>query len=257
MGQPVRTLVIGSCVSRDLFGALPEGEYSLSWYVARQSLISSFSDPVTAVRAPRLPSRFQQRMLNGDVTSNLPRVLRKTAGKVDLILWDLTDERLGVYLFPDDTVVTRTVDLIAAQAEQPIADEALHVEFGTDTHFEMWRSMLPAFQAALARHHPNARLVLVALPWAELTESGEPTPSSFGLEAREANELYQRYYDAAASLDGCTVVGRDADVRSSDGHHWGEAPFHYAAVTNDSLVAQWHVLVESPAHGDESPVNCR
>lgn len=228
MSAPIRTLVLGSCVSRDLFEELPKGEYTLVGYVARQSLISSFSPPVTRLRPPAMASAFQQRMAKGDYESSLPTVLKRTAGQVDLILWDLTDERLGVYLLPDDTVVTRSVDLIAAGAEPELDSEGMLIPFGNDAHFEMWRRALPQLRNVVSKHHPDSRLSLVALPWAERTESGEPTPTSFGLSAREANTLYERYYDTANAA-GTEVLWRDRDVRAADDHRWGVAPFHYAA----------------------------
>lgn len=103
----------------------------------------------------------------------------------------------------------------------------MHIEFGGDAHFEMWTRSIPAFRGALREHHPQAKVILVALPWAELTESGEPTPTSFGLSATEANKLYARYYDAATPM-ATEVIGRDLDdVRAADDHQWGTAPFHY------------------------------
>lgn len=227
MNAPQRTLVIGSCVSRDIFEDLPRGERRLVDYVARQSLISSFSPAVSTLAPPAMASQFQQRMAKGDFESSLPHVLERTEGEVDRILWDLTDERLGIYLLRDDTVVTRTVDLIAAGAESDLAAAGMHIAFGGDAHFEMWTRALTAFQRAIHRYHPRAHVTLIALPWAELTESGEPTPTSFGLSARRANELYERYYDAAATV-AVETLGRDnPDVRAADDHRWGVAPFHY------------------------------
>lgn len=228
MSIPQGALVLGSCVSRDLFEELPRGRFRLVDYVARQSLISSFSKPVNAIEMPAVASAFQQRMVEGDFTSSLPLVLERTADKVDLVLWDLTDERLGIYLLQDDTVITRSVDLIASGAEGGIASTSMFIQFGDDAHFEMWSQSLLQFQQALEQHHPRAQIVLLALPWAELTESGRPTPTSFGLSASEANSLYSRYFDAAQKLATETLGRSDPYVRAADDHRWGTAPFHYA-----------------------------
>lgn len=232
--SPIRTLIYGSCVSRDTFEYLPRDEYTLVQYVARQSLVSAFTPAVTLLEPPRLDSAFQQRMVTGDFESSLPRVLERHAGAIDLILWDLTDERLGFYLLPDDTVVTRSVDLIASGGEGAVAGEGVLIKFGSDAHFAIWESMLAKLDAALRRRHPSARVVVLAPPWAELTESGEPTLDSFGLSAADANAFYRRYYDrvARAALE---TIGRDLTVRASEEHIWGEAPFHYTPATHLAL----------------------
>lgn len=235
-GERIRTLIIGSCVSRDTFEHLPSDEYELVEYVARQSLISAFSPPVTLLEAPALESPFQQRMATWDYTSHLPALLESTAGMIDLILWDLIDERLGVYVLPDDTAITRSVDMIAADVEESVAETGLLVAFGDDAHHEMWSLAAEDFLATIRHHHPRAHLALIALPWAELTESGEEAPASFGVQAERANPTFTQYYDAVAGHPALHVLGRDADVRASEEHHWGEAPFHYTPDTYRSVV---------------------
>lgn len=85
--RPVRTLVYGSCDSRDTFSELPRGEFELVDYVARQSLISAYSTPVTEQPVPRMSSRFQQRMVRGDFVSSLPSVLAQHARAISPVLW--------------------------------------------------------------------------------------------------------------------------------------------------------------------------
>ncbi|PWD50868.1 hypothetical protein C8046_09600 [Serinibacter arcticus] len=222
----LRTLVVGSCVSRDTVPHLPDGDAGLVGYVARQSLISAYAPPVVLLEPPAIASPFQQRMVRGDFASDLPAVLRRLAGGVDLVLWDLVDERLGVYVLPDDTAVTRTVDLVAAQAETDVAAAGVLVRLGEEAHLEMWREAATRFVAGVAELHPGAALVAVGLPWAELTTSGAPTPASFGVAAAEANRRYEPYYAVVEAL-GAPVVGRGLAVRGSVEHPWGEAPFHY------------------------------
>mgnify|MGYP006333786395 CR=1 FL=1 len=232
---PIRTLVIGSCVARDTFAHFPDDQYALVEYVARQSLVSAFSPPVTLLEPPTMASRFQQRMVRWDYNSQLPNVLAKCAGAVDLVLWDLTDERLGFYVLPDDTVVTRTVDLIAAEADRPVDEAGIFIEFGSDAHFEMWSDAARQFVEAVTEHHPTARLQLLALPWAEFTETREPTPTSFGLSATEANQLLERYYEFAETLPEVALAGQESTATASSTHRWGIAPFHYATAVLQEL----------------------
>ena len=74
--------IYGSCVSRDSYERLDSAMFPLVSYVARQSLISSFSRPATFVSMPEftgLTSKFQIKMLGGDLESSLPRSLRSIA----------------------------------------------------------------------------------------------------------------------------------------------------------------------------------
>ncbi|TGO06696.1 DUF6270 domain-containing protein [Serinibacter arcticus] len=237
----VRTLVVGSCVSRDTFSHLPTDGFSLVGYVARQSLISAFSPPVVLLDAPALTSPFQQQMVSADFASGLPDVLRRTAGRVDLVLWDLTDERLGVWVLPDDTAVTRTVDLIAAGADLDVAAAGVLVELGTAAHRAMWTEAAHAFVRLVREHHPGAALVALAPPWAGVNESGDEGPSSFGLVAADANRRLALYYDTVADL-GVDLIGRDLDVTTTPSHPWGEAPFHYSPHVYADLVARIRAL---------------
>lgn len=242
-----KTLVIGSCVSRDTFEHLPAHAYELVEYVARQSLVSAFSPPVTLLEPPALMSPFQQRMAVWDYASHLPTLLESTAGAIDLILWDLTDERLGVYVLPDDTAVTRSVDMVAAGVEASVVEAAILVEFGGEAHFEMWSLAAADFLAMVQRHHPQVRLALIALPWAELTETGEEAPASFGVPAERANSTYTRYYDAVVAHPAVHVLGRGVDVRAAVEHPWGEAPFHYTPDTYRSVTADLgRLLADEP-----------
>ncbi|PFG18651.1 DUF6270 domain-containing protein [Serinibacter salmoneus] len=231
-----RILVYGSCVSRDTVSAMPQDRIRIVDYIARQSLVSAYSPPVTLIPAPELESRFQARQAAGDFASSLPSALRRTGGRVDLILWDLTDERLGFYVLPDDTAVTRSVDLIAAGIDGSIAQIASLISFGTDLHFNLWSSQLPRLITTVGKEHPAARFVLIAPPWAAHSADGSPTPSSFGMSAEDGNAKYERYLDEAERR-GIEIIGRDiTDPRSSAEHVWGEAPFHYAPEVYQELV---------------------
>lgn len=233
-----RVFVYGSCVGRDTIEYAPGGGVTLAGYVARQSLASAFSPPVTLLTPPPMPSPFLTRQARGDYASSLTRQLHGASGSVDLLLWDLTDERLGFYLLPDDTVVTRSVDLVRAGAEEELEREGSLIEFGTDMHFNIWRSLLPAFADTLAETLPHARVACIAVPWAERNSAGNPTPASFGMDAATANERFARYYAAIEASGVAELVGASIEPVAAPDHRWGEAPFHYAPSVYTSLLTE-------------------
>jgi len=234
-GPVVRTLIYGSCVSRDSFEYLGE-PFCLTTYVARQSLISAM--------APAFPlpegvgeytSPFQRRVAHGDAASDLITHLERQHRDTDLVLWDLTDERLGVYLDPDGRALTRTVEMMTAGSEHAIRARARHVPFGSDEHFTLWRAALDEFVERLDGLRLRDRIVLLDVAWASRTVRLHRSPSSFGTSAPTANLWYRRYVRSAENA-GIEVasLGR-ARVRAADSHRWGTAPFHYSAGTSRTI----------------------
>ena len=223
-----RVFIWGSCVSRDTFSHLPEDEFALVEYVARQSAISAYAKPVTTLRPPVLESRFQQRMITNDFNSGLRSSLQNAGQDVDLLIIDLADERLGVYVLPDGSVVTRTVELIRAGAESKFPPGTRHVAFGTSDHLHYWQLGMRAMAAIVTEMMPNAVVALIDVPWAEETTTGEPSPASFGLTAKEANAILPRYTDTVReAFPAVTVTIAAAEIRSAPSHVRGNAPFHY------------------------------
>lgn len=241
------TFVYGSCVARDTFETFPGGAATLKRYVARQSLLSATSPPRTA---PALDdaglSAFQQRMVTGDWESSLWASLDE-AGPIDLFLWDLTDERLGVYEFPDGSIVTRSVELISSGREGALTTGAQFHALGSASHRRLWKQRLPAFLDRLQGYPIRRPLVLIAAPWATHFDSGDPTPTSFGIDANSANTEYAPYYDDISSAEGVRVVARAipksspqrgglvTTAQADPNHQWGPAPFHYTSSTYTSI----------------------
>lgn len=226
----MRTLIYGSCVARDTFEFLPQN-YELVRYIARQSLISAYSPPAESYAIPRLDSPFQHRMLEGDRTSNLPAMLENHRD-VDLLLFDITDERLGVYALPDGSFITRTVELIRSGHEDSLPAGTRLLEWGSGEHLELWTGALSRFAADVSRLGLIHKLRPLSIPWASRTTAGQPTPASFGLTARQGNRWNRAYLARVAERTGVRLLRPSPwrPVRSSEQHRWGPAPFHYTDV---------------------------
>lgn len=223
-----RVFVWGSCVSRDTFEHFQPGDFDLIAYVARQSALSAYSKPVELVAPPKFNSPFQQRMVRGDFESNLRHELAAVAKDVDLLLVDLADERLGVYLLPDGSVITRSVELIRSGAESSLPRGTHFLRFGSERHLEYWTTAIATIGRLVQQIVPHAGVALLDIPWAETNDQGQPTPSSFGLTPTEANRIFPAYIDAAQRALNAFRVSLDERVVSSPRHPWGDAPFHYS-----------------------------
>ncbi|MDR7382055.1 DUF6270 domain-containing protein [Promicromonospora iranensis] len=224
-----RVFIYGSCVSRDTFEHLDPEHFELVEYVARQSVLSAYTKPVELMAPPTLKSRFQQRMITGDFSSSLRSQMATHGSATDFVLVDLTDERLGAYLLPDGSIVTRSVELIESGGEQYLPQGTQHIAFGTQQHFEYWTTAMEYVAEQMRTQMSQATIVLLDIPWAEWSETGAQTPGSFGMQAAEANPVFRSYAQAAAQALGAHVISMEpSEVVSSPHHPWGDAPFHYS-----------------------------
>nr|WP_275263093.1 DUF6270 domain-containing protein [Segeticoccus rhizosphaerae] len=235
----IRTFIYGSCVSRDSFEYFDGDRYALSAYVARQSLISAFGkagDP--GVDLSKLTSPFQRRIVQEDVASGLSARLRAKARQVDLLLWDLVDERLGVYIQDDGGVVTRSVELLTAQRESNRRVPGRLVAFDSREHRELWSVAVGRWLALLRELDLLERTVLLAPAWAERTTEGRRTPASFGISAKQANRATAGYVTTVRRQCRIRVIEIGQDLaRAAEGHKWGIAPFHYDAAVYRSIAS--------------------
>ncbi len=237
--RTVRVLIVGSCVTRDTLAFVDPERVAVEEYVARHSLLGAF----TPAGAPPfdlsvLSSPFQRRMLERDADSSLTEIVERVAADVDIVLWDLVDERLGVLDHADGRTTTDSVELRRAVAEGHARDLPTGPAFGTPEHLQRFTRALEPWRDLLATRGLLERTALVAPRWAGRFEDGNPTPSSFGLDAATANDLTREYVQAAVDRLGLPVLGREIDVRASQEHHWGPAPFHYADATYQALATE-------------------
>ena len=236
-GRPTRVFIYGSCVSRDTFEYLPQDDYALLNYVARQSLISAFGAASPPRELPARLSPFQRRMLQGDLGSALLNELTAVQDTVDLLLWDLTDERLGVYALPDGSYVTRSVEIVGTDLERTFQEHGRFIPFGTDEHLQLWTHAVTAWVALLQTLGLADRTLLLAPSWATRSSDQSPVPGSFGLAPERANALHAGYYDQVTALGVTMAVVPETVTVAAAEHRWGRAPFHYDDVTYLILVA--------------------
>lgn len=234
-----RVLVYGSCVARDTVEFAAADSVDLRGYIARQSLISAGSDAAAHVpETMSTTSAFQQRMIVADFAGSLFERIANAAHDIDVLLWDLADERHGVYRFEDGTVATRSIDTLRMPEFEERFAGAEHIPFGTEEHFAIWSERVDRFVALLRQHGIFDRTVVLEVPWAVLTTEGSPTPWSMGVRAKDANRSYEPYY-ALLHERGFRVVGLPAEVVLADpAHRWGLAPFHYTPEVYRELLRQ-------------------
>lgn len=243
----IRTLIYGSCVSRDTFEFLKPHGYELKGYIARQSLLSAFSPMKREALPPmEVRSAFQRRMLEGDWTGSLVTTMEKEADAIDVVLWDLCDERLGVRSLrqsPPWQFATRSVDSIRAGLDGQLSGHALWRP--DERRFrKLFDERLNDMGDLLDRTGLRQKTILLAPAWATQTNSGGTTPDSFGWNPRVANRVFARYHERIRSrLDLMTVERAPSEVEASENHRWGPAPFHYSDAVYESMTRDIRSLI--------------
>lgn len=229
MGENKRIFVYGSCVSRDTLEFLPPQSFTLVDYLARYSLLSEDTD--ASYKLPtdlEVPSGFQARMIRRDWAGGMLAELAGRASSIDILLWDLIDERHGIHWFPSGEVITRSVDLLGSAPASSLLLPEARITFGSDTHFEGWAERAREFVAFLKEIGLLEKTRLIRVDWAETSVDGSEVPWSMGISAQDANSRYLRYYELLESL-GVPEIRVPAEITKADpAHKWGLAPFHYA-----------------------------
>ena len=103
-----KVFIYGGCTSRDAVDHHEDYGLELHSYIARQSLISVYR-PADAKLSDTagIEGTFQRRMVRGDIASTLPTHLAEKATEIDLMVWDLMIERVGVQKVRSGGMITR------------------------------------------------------------------------------------------------------------------------------------------------------
>lgn len=226
-----RIYIYGSCVTRDGVDLWDDYGLGLAGYIARQSLISALSPAnPNSFRTSEIASAFQRRMAEGDIRGNVVTKLTGDVDSYDQILWDITDERLGVYRVPSGGgFVSRVVDYTNGvyTGTSPLGTP---IRIGTEEHRKLWLTALDQFVRRLDDAGVKDRLILNALPWATRDETGASTATPH-TDPDKFNSVLDEYC-AVVESHGIRVARTDPQrVVQANSHRWGAAPFHYTEDT--------------------------
>lgn len=231
-------MIYGSCVSRDAFEEL-DADYRLLGYIARQSMISALSRPTDLLDGEALGSAFQNRSLVGDIKSNLLQNLRRYAPEIDLLVIDLTDERLGVIRLPDASYVTHSSELVASGRLDSVQGPKRFIDAATEAHWSLWETSANRLFGALTSMGLREKTLVLNTPWAEVTELGEPVASFRGrISTSELNAYFAECCAHIRTL-GYNVVSLPEDLQyASSEHKWGVAPYHFGSAASSWIAEQ-------------------
>ena len=220
-----RITVYGSCVARDAASEMENRGWSVERYIARQSLISAGRPAdVGDLDLSLLASPFARRSFMSDVVGNLEAQLTAVAARTDLLLWDLTDERLGVLETSPGAFLTRSTEAMTAGLYEGLT--ARFLELGTAEHLHLWRPALLRFRSLLERLDLTSRTVLLHVPWVTKTTPSTSAVLSRRQTAMEANWTLARYVDLVRRETDVHILRAPDELVDDEVHHWGSTSFY-------------------------------
>lgn len=204
----MKIAIFGSCVSRDTAEFIPDAEVVA--YVARHSVASLVSPHGTdGVDVTGLNSAFQKRMVTGDLKGNGIARIVKSGKDLDFVLVDLVDERRGYWLFTDGTTMTNSLEVESCGAARDARREGARlVEFGTDEHFESWKTGFEKLIEGLIAADLWDRTVLLDIEWAAALDGARhPQNDSLAKVGRSWRKLQRGTREASRSLSKGQSIG--------------------------------------------------
>ena len=226
--SPIKVLIIGSCVSRDIFNYDKEQHFELTSYFARSSFASAFSTIPTVDRySANLTSRFQAAIVKADLEKTAQSTLSGT--QFDVLLVDLIDERFKLFSDPDGSVFTVSNELCKAGFDPEKVPGEL-IKSGTNEHFALWEAGWEKFVGLMKSAGALPKVIGNRTAWSAQTKTGKEFGSGFSLaRINAANAYLERLYERMSrDLQASQFVQPPADtIFGDEDHQWGLSPFHY------------------------------
>lgn len=201
------------------------GRFDVGPYIARQSWISTFSQPTPIPDVPsELSSRFQQRMVENDFGSSLRQQLQDQADEYDAVLIDLIDERYGVVPTAQG-YVTNSYELRNSGWKKLVSTGDV-LSLGSAEHLALWRSAADNLSDSLERLEVLDKAFFIDTKYAHRTDSGE-TFEDRNLPPAVRDAQFAPYYEHLEHLPiGSIKMPSEVTIADSQ-HTWGIEPFHY------------------------------
>ena len=225
-----RVLIIGSCITRDVFRAYGEG-VGISDYYARTSIPSLVSTPLTYDPSSiKLPSEFQKRMIMRDFDKSLwQRIERKD---YDLVLMDLIDERFPI-LCSGDVTITKSNELVSSG----YLNVRIHdfIEYSKSEYGKCrWSVDCGRFAEGLLKTIPIEKIVIIKAFWASKYQNKDGLVKDFDATTKFSQEYISRsnlmlkglYKEMEFVFHGCEIIDLPEPL-ADERHIWGLSPFHY------------------------------
>jgi hypothetical protein len=228
---PIRVLIYGSCVSRDIlaYRSPLQSKFQLIDYYSRSSLASLTATPFVvplSANVDSIASPFQKKMVERDMLKTFFDDIGVL--QFDVLLMDLIDERFNLWVGENDQVCT-----ISAELSQSgfVTENHGRVELsGSEAFWKRWESGWHIFVKNISRFNVLSRLIINKVFWSTAIEDGSSFQGAFSLKhIRDANEMLERMYQRIEEdVPTLKIINFPKHcLMAAEKHKWGVSPFHY------------------------------
>lgn len=242
-GTPLHIMIFGSCVTRDIFRVCQEEQedtnakfFDVKKYIARQSVISSVSKPLSiSLDDVNLKSPFQKKLVLGDFIKSFQKAMREES--FHYILVDFIDERFSV-LKTFDSCITKSDELVNSKLLETIVAVAL----SDSEQSELWFKSVPYFINLLDPYLQEKRVIFHKARWSrEYLEDGALHAYDEKLQRyiNKNNNMLEKYYERFLALtkDKLHILQEPNNLANAH-HKWGNSAIHYMDSYYESLYSQ-------------------
>jgi len=223
-----RVVILGSCVTRDLF-QLPSvsSKFSIKNYYARSSLQSIFSSKRTIDKNDLdLKSEFQKNKVLEDF---LCLFKAEDLSLVDFVIIDFIDERFKLVEFLDGSKVTLSTELSASgYLDRFSRQEDFNI---VENDLNEWKKACRLFVNFISESDAVDKIILHQAYWKKsyVTNSGciEKFSDIEQTEIEKQNMILEERYEYLKSLVPNIRVILVDKYMADKSHVWGLAPYHY------------------------------
>ena len=223
--KPIKVFIFGSCVSRDPFEIADERDFEIIDYVARTSIASLSAEPyVDENIVKNIPSKWQQRMVLGDMNKSFFSKLLNTS--FDVLLIDLIDERFNL------SIKGQSVHTISSEYKKALytPNSYRSIKRFSDEKFRLWEKGLEKLVTFLKKNRLENKIVLNKVYWThKIGQDGIVNERYSPQDIKEANDDLKRMYTKISTLLPYikTIEYPENQLFTDPSHKWGVEPFHY------------------------------
>ena len=224
--------IFGSCVSRDVFRISPSLEINLKSYIARQSVVSSVSKPISInYNDIQLNSEFQKKAVFNDFNKNTFDILKSDESKWLMI--DFIDERLSVVGI-DDSYITKSVEAVNSKCIPENSNECKFVFDGKEYYRgkACVSKYLRKFCECIREIYDTDHIIIHRAKCVTNYISKDGNICSYSEEkvefANNINKFLDFMYDILVEeFPDAYVIDCMSETLGSENHTWGLGIVHY------------------------------
>jgi hypothetical protein len=240
----IKVAIVGSCVTRDIFGFVPTPSLEISDYVARTSFISMTTPPV-ALDPDRLSNAtgFELRSIVADFSKTTLGIWEKD---FDYIIFDFIEDRFDIVRIGESYVLGNVMMLNSGALDQHPGHQRLP-RLSSEVQ-DLWSQACRRICANIRRKIPSDKIILhKAWHASHYLDDGvakEFTGYHAELSTRHNPMLQSQYELFESELGGIKTITARPELIVADGAHmWGRQPFHLVPEYNTDLLRSLSSLI--------------